>query len=542
MHRLLSVLERARARNEEISLTDRGRKSRLGLESTTLIILVLCILVALNFISSRTFLRFDLTSGNAYTLSRSSKELVSSLDDLLSITVYFSKKLPPNLLTLQNEVRDILDEFRAYAGGRIRVEWVDPAGDEKTAMKVRSLGIPMVQMNIIERDKAEVINGYLGLAVSYGGNTEVIPVVRHAGSLEYDLDTRILRVSQKETRTVAIMTSGGGYSLSLDMATLERVLGEQYKVEEISPQTDKRIRPEVNTLVVAGVKDLDQMDLYNIDQFIMRGGKVLFLADAVDVSRGLVATPVESEAFDMLGAYGARIAQDLVLDRSNETASFSSGFFSFVLPYPFFVKVTKQRLDKENPIVSRLESLVLPWTSSVRPTDSTSGTKTTVLARSTKYAFTMTDRFVLDPQQKYQRSGEPEGELPLAVLMDGVFSSYFQARPVPDPGGEGVPSYSEKVSESQPTQVIVVGNSRFATDRFVAQFPQGRVFLQNAIDWLTMGDYLISVRSKAIKDRPIRELTERGRTTYKAVNTYLVPFLVAAIGIFRLYLRRRKSS
>ncbi|MFQ5905143.1 MAG: GldG family protein [bacterium] len=520
----------------------RNRAQKLGIESITLVVLVLCILGILNFISSRRFFRFDLTSGNVYTLSESSRRLVASLDDLLNITVYFSKKLPPNLLTLQNEVRDILEEYRAYSRGNIRLEWIDPASDEEVAMKVRRLGIPMIQMNIIQRDKAEVINGYLGLALSYKDNTEVIEVVRNVDNLEYDLDTRILKVSQKETRTVAVITRGGEHSPSDDMKILVDALRERYRVEEMDLQTNNVIRPEVNTLIVAGVKNLNETDLYNVDQFIMRGGKTLFLADAVEVGEGLRATAVESKAFDMLSSYGARIRQDLVLDRSNETASFSSGFVSFFLPYPFWVKVRKQGFNQENPIVSKLESLVLPWTSSIDISDSTEGVRKTALATSTQHAYTMSGRYNLDPQQKYHPTGEPSGNLTLVALLNGVFASYFKDKPVPEPEGESNVTYSEKLVQSQHTQVIVVGNSRLATDGFLRQFPEDRVFLQNAIDWLTLGEYLISVRSKSVVDRPIKELSEKARTTYKAINTYLVAFLVAVVGVFRLCARQRKRD
>jgi ABC-2 type transport system permease protein len=521
-------------------LAKNGRGLRVGLESTASVMLLLCILVVANFISSRRFLRFDLTSENVYTLSRSSRNLVASLDDLLNITVYFSKKLPPHLLPLQSEVRDVLDEFRAYSRGNVRIDWVDPAQDERVALKVRKLGIPMVQMNVIEKDKAEVMNGYLGLAISYGDNTEVIPVIRDVDNLEYDLDTRILRISQKETRTVAIMTTGGGYSLSSDMKLLKEALGEQYRLEEIDQSTSNRIRPEVNTLVIAGAKNLNEVDLYNIDQFIMRGGKALFLADAVDVGQGLAATPVESGAFDLLSSYGVTLRQDLVLDRSNETASFSSGFMSFFLPYPFWVKVRKEGFDQSNPIVNKLESLVLPWTSSLSVEKEAEEHTATVLARSTEYAYTMAGRFVLDPQQRYERPTDSSGDLPLAVLLDGVFTSYFRGKPVPDEG-ESVLSYTESASVSPPTQIIVVGNSRFATDRFIVQSPEGRVFLQNAVDWLTMGDYLIQVRSKTLEDRPLKEISESGRTLYKAVNSYFFPFVVLVLGILKLRLRRRRT-
>jgi gliding-associated putative ABC transporter substrate-binding component GldG len=444
---------------------------------------------------------------------------------------------------LQSEVRDILEEFRAYSRGNVRIEWLDPADDERLAVKVRQLGIPMVQMNIIQRDKAEVMNGYLGMALSYRDNTEVIPVVRDVANLEYDLDSRILKVSQKETRTVAVMTTSGEHSLASDMKFLTNALAEQYRVEEITPDSRNRIRPEVNTLLVVGIKNLSQTDLYNVDQFIMRGGRALFLADAVELGQALTATAIESEAFGMLALYGATINKDLVLDRSNEMASFSSGFVNFFLPYPFWVKVRREGFHQMNPAVNKLESLVLPWTSSIDTGSSGQQTEITVLAASTGSGYAMGGRFNLDPQQPFQPTpGSRTGSLPLVVLLDGTFESYFRDKPAPEPEEESVLSYSETVPLSQPTQVIVVANARFATDRFAAQFPQNMIFLQNAVDWLTLGDYLLQVRSKAIVDRPLNQISERGRTTYKAANTYLVPLLVAIVGVLRLYTRRRRKS
>lgn len=173
------------------------------------IIIVIAIIALVNLLSLRFFGRADLTDGNIFSVSESTRDVVRDLDDIVNIKVYFSKKLPPYLTTLTRQVRDVLDEYRAYAGGNLVVDFEDPAADPETEQRVRSLGVPPVQLNIIEKDKAEVLNAYLGIAILFEDRHEVIPIVQNAANLEYELTSAIVMVASKEQKTVGFLTGHG---------------------------------------------------------------------------------------------------------------------------------------------------------------------------------------------------------------------------------------------------------------------------------------------------------------------------------------------
>ena len=170
------------------------------------VIIVVAILAIVNLISLNFFARADLTENKRYSISQSTKDVLRELDDVINIKVYFSKKLPPYLTTLTRQVRDVLDEYRAYAGRNLVIYFEDPTDDPELQRRVHSLGIPPVQLNIIEKDKAEVMNAYLGIAVLFEDRSEVIPVVQNANNLEYDLTSAIVKVASDERRTVGFLT------------------------------------------------------------------------------------------------------------------------------------------------------------------------------------------------------------------------------------------------------------------------------------------------------------------------------------------------
>ena len=153
------------------------KKVRYGTNYIALIVILAAILGVINLLSYRHFLRADLTENKQYTISASTKKVLAGLDDIVNIKVYFSKKLPPYLTTLTDQVTDLLDEYRTYAKGNLNIEFIDPAEDPTMEQKLRFMGIPQVRLNVIERDQAQFTNVYLGMAILYGDNKEVIPAV-----------------------------------------------------------------------------------------------------------------------------------------------------------------------------------------------------------------------------------------------------------------------------------------------------------------------------------------------------------------------------
>lgn len=517
------------------------------------IILVIGILMVLNFISTRHFFRIDLTDEKEFTISRASKELVSGLDDMVNITMYFSKELPPYLTPLLRQIKDIINEYRAYSRGNILIKHEDPSRDEKTLQRVRRMGIPEVQLNIIQKDKREVMNVFLGIAIQYEDKVEPIPVVQNTNNLEYDLTAVIMKVTSDEVKTIGFTTGHDEPTFEEGFEEVKKALEKQYRVVEVETKEGKGVPQNVDTLIVAGPKKLSERDKFEIDQFIMRGGKTMFLIDPIDRKEGIRASTLKTEIDDLLSHYGVKIKQELVLDRLNANASFSSGFVRFSLPYPFWPRVIRKNFDGSHPIVNRLESLVLPWTGPLEVLDENlKENKSLVLANSSDSAWTQKRFFNLNPQQRFS-PGPDMKSYPLAVVISGNFQSFYAGKDIPEVASEGggeteqTPELKEDMEdkevkeESPETRIIVVGNSHFISDQMVRQFRGNMTFFINAVDWLTLGEELISIRSRGATERPLKEISERKKAIVKFIDTFGVSIILISFGMGRFYLRRREK-
>ncbi len=520
------------------------------------VLVVLAILALVNFISERRFARLDLTENREYTVSKSTKKIIADLDDVVNITVYFSKDLPPYLTTLDRQVKDLLDEYKAYSGGKLRIQFEDPGADPQKERQLQMIGIPKVQLNILEKEKAQLTNVYLGMAIQYADKTEAIPVVQSADNLEYELTSAIIKVTQPQPK-VAFLTGHGEPGLERgQMSALGEALRRQYDVSQVNTSDGTPIPPDVKTVVVVRPQTrLGERDRYELDQFLMRGGRLVFLADGTTLTpQTLTAQPLDSGFGELLAHYGVRLNSDLIVDRSNVTTSFQSGYMSFIIPYPWFPRILPENISRKNPIMTGIESLVFNWVSSLEPVipvDTTGtaqgpGARAEVLAWSSNQSFAQTGNMNVNPQQ--QMAPPPKDEFrrrPVAVALTGTFSSYFAGRPAPAPADSAAAVAApvpQTIDQSPPTQIVVVGDADFVSDQFVQQYPQNLAFVHNAVDWCTMGEQLIAIRSRAGGVRPLKPVSDGARSAIKLVNMILVPLLVVLFGIGRWYLRRRSRG
>lgn len=529
----------------EVKRSKASRRLKYSSNYLALALTVLGILAVANFFFQRHFARIDLTQDKRYTLTASTKEILGGLDDIVTMKLYFSNKIPSYLLNLKRDVADLLDEYRAYAGGNITVTFIDPADDPALQQELRFMGIPQVQLNIIERDQAQLTNVYLGMAIFYEDKKEVIPFISDTRNLEYDLTSAVVKVTRKESKTVGVFT-GSDHSLSGDYQGVKQLLEQQYTVQEVTLSAAGESLEQIDTLLVAGPRELTDLQIYAIDQLVMRGAKIIFLIDTVAVQEGLQATSLKPGTDELLQHYGIKVEENLVLDRAHASAAFRSGFMTFRLPYPYWVKVVQEGFSPDNPAVSNLESLVLPWTSSLTFIEERAPAVTlTELARSTPFSWLRTGFYSLDPQQRFMTPGTTTGSYPLVLSLSGRFTSFFAGKPVPAlsveaPSGNAA-SPGEAITQSPETQIIVVGNSRFVTNDMLTQFQDNQIFLMNIIDWLTLGEQLIGIRSRGATDRPLRETTEYAKSLIKFLNMFAIPLLLILFGLVRFYLRRRKK-
>ena len=241
----------------------------LNLTSKILPIFILVLFLGgINAVIDNVSWRIDLTKDNRYTLSDYSKALVKDLDDIISLQLYMSKKLPPQIQTIKQQIVDLLYEYRAVSNDKIQVEVISKEADQLLNVKLQQLGIPKFRMNIVEKDKLQVVEGFMGLVVMYEDKKEVIPVVVKMDTLEYDVSLLIRKITASTIPKVVVMVSDPE-AYSKNYKTIEKELRQQYQVRVIS-FTDP-IPDGSTTLIIQKPSNLSPSQAFRVDQFVVVG-------------------------------------------------------------------------------------------------------------------------------------------------------------------------------------------------------------------------------------------------------------------------------
>jgi gliding-associated putative ABC transporter substrate-binding component GldG len=490
-------------------------------------LIILAILILINIISVFNFFRLDLTENGKYTLSKSSRKIVRQLDDIISIKVYFSRKLPPTMANHAQQVYDILKEYAVYGKGNIRLEFIDPSSDVHLKQEMRGLGIPEVQLDVIQKDKREIMPVYLGIALFYGDQREIHPVVKDTANLEYKITSSIKKLIEPRRPSLGILMNDSLHSIYAGYSMAARSMSEQYQLVEVDiPKTDNVITDtNIRTLLVVGPTNVKKNVKMALDHFVMRGGRIIFLIDQMRLANGLSMQQLNTGLDDLLDQYGFTVRRDLALDRSCQIIGFRSGNSSFMLPYPFAVKALNPNFDKNNPAVKDLDSVSFQWISTITNSPR-EGVEYSALIKTTRYAWRQEGYFNLNPQYVIPPQREKDySQFNLLMMGKGSFASLFE------PG-----------KKSPETYVIVAGDSDFAGDAIAQNAPEGLLLLQNLVDWLTLSDDLISIRSRGISDRPIAQVSDGTKTMIRIVNIAGIALVIIVFGLIRLYFRRKERE
>jgi gliding-associated putative ABC transporter substrate-binding component GldG len=488
--------------------------------------LVLGILILVNFISVRVFTRIDLTKAGVFTLSEASKAIVRNLDDLVTVKAYFTEDLPAPYNNNRRTVLDMLNEYKAYSNGNLHYEFINPEG-EKTEREAQQAGIPPVQVQVLKEDKFEVKRAFLGLEFLYEDRKETIPVVQNLGSLEYDISSTIKRLTTRVKKRIGY-TTGHQETPLTSLQRADRDLSAQYDLVPVDLSSSQTTIPQDLTalLVIAPQAKFSDTAKYQIDQYIMNGGKVAFLLNKMDVNLNAqyrVAQPVQLGLEDMLEHYGIRINSDLVRDRqcANIAVRQQQGPFQFEsqIPFPYFPKAID--MDRSNPIMKDLHTIIFFFASSLDTTPAApKGLKAEVLVRTSKQSgrqsgFVMIDPFHNPPNEL------TEANIPLAAVVSGSFTSFFEGK-MPAP----------KVTKSPDTRIIVVGDGDFMRDDFAGN-RDNMNFFANIVDYLADDAGLITIRSKNIAQPPLEEISDGTKKLLKYGDLLLPPLLVIGYGLLR---------
>jgi len=540
----------------------------------------LLLVVILNILGSWYFVRIDLTEEKRYTIKPQTKDLLKNLDDAVYVEVYLEGELNPGFERFKKSIRETLEEFRIYSDDKIQYTFTDPnlAMGEKARnefiAELNSKGI--APRNVIENKDGKRVEKLVfpGAVISYGGmETGVMLLKGNAmqGSqevlnqaiegVEYELANAIHKLTNVDRKKVGFVT-GHGELNGLSIASFENSLSEQYDINEVGLNSKEKLSDYDALILAKPTQAFSNLDKYNLDQYLMRGGRLLLLLDRLDAamdsasSDNYFAFPYDLNLDDQLFKYGVRINQDLIQDRV-------SGRYPIVvsnagkpqimqMEWPFFPLINQYA---DHPITRNLDATLVKFTSSM-DTIKAVGVKKTPLLFSSQYsrkAVTPVKVGVNDLRNQLQSGEFNESKIPIGYLLEGKFTSLYKNRFAPD--GADVKNFQE---ESTPTKVVVIAdgdiirndvNPRDGSvqplgfDPFTQYTFANQDLLLNSVAYLLDENGLIKARNKEIKIRPLdKEKIKEERLFWQVINLFVPLLLVIIFGFSRSYWRKLKYS
>jgi len=508
------------------------------------------ILIAFNVIAGVFKERIDLTKEKAFTLSQGTKAILGKLDATVKVRFYCSQgETAPETVFLKNyarRVEDLLDEYRQAAHGRLVIEKYDPQPDSDAEDSARLDGVEGQMLR--NGDKF-----YLGLAVSQLDEKQAIPFLdpNRERLLEYDLSRAITRVVTPERPVVGIMSPMPVFGMpSNPMMARMGQQGQQpwviitelkndFNVKRIDMDVDK-IEDDVKVLLVIHPRDISEKAQYAIDQFVMRGGKLIAFLDPLPMvdtreqNQMLGNIPNSGSNLDkLLKAWGLSMDTSKVVADMNFKMQLSGGRGGQPQEAPAVLSVSAGGINHEDIVTSQIDNVWLPYAGAITGTP-VQGLRETVLLKSTKDS-QLVDGFMANLSgENVMKEFKPSGtEYALAVRLTGKFKTAFPNGKPEDKKDEPKKDADKKDADKKPEEkkpddslketaqdntVILLGDADMLFDRVALQPIQtlfgtayapanGNLsFVQNTVEQLTGDNNLIAVRSRATLNRPFTRI------------------------------------
>lgn len=561
--------------------------SRKRKDITTLVIWSAIILL-LNFIGSYAFRRFDLTSEKRYTLASSTKELLKSIDDQIYLKVYLSGDFNPDFTRLRNETREILNEFRAYSDNQINYEFITP-GEGLTPVETQNLEKQLYEKGIVPedvttrgKDKTTQARIWPGAIVTYKGKETVWQIFNRQSTgvdgetsvnnsveeLEYSL-TNAIRKLQRTKRAEVTFLQGHAEADTIRQYSFMYALSEYYRVNTLNITAGHELSALKGTdLLVITQPDTVFPDkhLYVIDQFIMNGGKVLWLIDPVQTNMDSLRNgftmglnrPLGIE--EMLYKYGVRLNSNLVQDLRSGFWKINVGYQNGQPNWQLFPWLYSPLVlpTTDHPIVKNLDLIKFDFASTLDTIKSARGIKKTILLTSSKYTRTVPSpaRISLAMVKIRQRESQfINSYQPLACLLEGEFNSFVENRL---PSALLNDTAFKHIDHGKKTKMIVVADGDIAINDFNRNngqvFPLGfdrntrqifanRTFLLNCVNYLLDDEGLLQLRAREVKLRLLdKKKINTQRHKWQFINVALPIIAIIVLGLMQYYLRKRRYS
>ncbi|MFW6369641.1 MAG: GldG family protein [Bacteroidota bacterium] len=484
------------------------------------VILITGIVILINILANRFFFRLDLTEDKQYTLSEATRDILRSLEEPVTITAYFSKKLPPDYANLRRDFKDMLTEYKNISKGMVAYEFIDPLDDPAIEDKARQQGILEAQIPGREKDEFKIQKAYMGAVIQMGDQSEIIPIIQNARGMEYTLTSNIKKLSVIDKPLIGFL-QGHGETRLYDLQAVNQALNVMYQVEEVRlTDTTRALEKYEAVAIIAPVDSFPENHLQQIEDFLAQGKGLVVALNRVDANfnETQYVTPNNTGFETWLEEKGVVVKENLLFDKNANIVGLQmqQGPFSVQRQIQFFYYPVITSFI-EHPVVSGLEQVSMELASTIEFTGDSAITFTPV-AFSSEHAGTTPVPASIDFLREWNESDFTLSNLPVAAILEG------------------------KIAGGVNSRMVVFGDGSFPAvgpqQQQIPFTPDEVSLLANAVDWLADDTGLIELRTKGATSRPLDELEDAQRTFLKYTNFFLPIVMVIIFGILRMQYRQ----
>ena len=571
------------------------------------LVITLIIIVLINIIGSFIYTRFDLTSEKRYTLSNTSKDILRNLDDYVYFRVYLEGEFPAGFKKLRKETKEMLDEFRAYSKF-IDYEFINPSESNDAAERQETYkilwqsGLNYYTETVQTNTGVQQIMIWPGIIMSYrenemgidllsgeSGQSQETVLNNSAQDLEYKLISAIKDISTTHRKTIAFVDGHGELSDN-EVYDIASTLSKKYNIkratlnEQVTALTKRDfdrdsnivIKPSFDAIILAKpTQPFSEKDKFILDQYIMYGGKVMWLLDAVSAdmdslqnAESAMGLALNLNLDDQLFKYGVKLNRNLLLAypcaQIGLVTGEGSNLQSMLMPWYYFPLLGAA---SEHPIVRNLEAVKSDFVSSLEPTTSAPEIQKVPLLKTSDYTKVSSAPVYISLEILNERPNAsmfPQKGMTTAFLLNGKFNSLYENR-MPESIMES-PEIGFRTQSEQTSMIVVAdgdiirnqlaqldyakkNNKRVGSplplgyDQYTNNTYGNKQFIENAISYLLEGEGLISVRSRELKIRLLdMNKVNSNPIKWQLLNVVLPSAIMIIFGIVLAILRKKKYN
>lgn len=485
-------------------------------EAYTRLIIVAAILLLVNIIASRLYRRIDLTQEKRYTLSDATRQILKKLDAPVSVTLFFSKDLPPGLEDWKQNITSEVKELAANTNVPVAYTVTDPGSDPENEIKAQRAGVTAQQISVSQNDQNTQKRVYIGAEIRYKDRSDVIPYLEPGSNIEYFFARSLRLLAEGKTVKVGVVT-GQGEPRKEKIIEAWEAIEHQYNIDSVRLNSEVNLSAYKTLIIVEPTDSFTTADLSKLADYAINGGNLFIASSMAQVSmQQSLAIPKKTNLAAWLAKVGINIQSSLVTDAqcSEFTVPQQSGMMKYYMKvkFPFAPTVTS---FGAHPATKGIQSVVMPFSSPVTLSPGNQF-QSTMLAATSNLSDILPLPTDLPMTRQWKETDFTRKNIPLAWAL----------------------------TTSKSSRWIIIGNGVFmqSTQKGINLPAQNLNFCMNAIDWLNDDSGLIDLRNKGIANRPLTEITESDREVLKYMNLLLPITIIVLAGFLRALWQKRRQK